>query len=112
MDHKLREFLEIRHSRLDAINEVLLDPNSKVINAFWMSWRNTAHPKRSIARPWRRVNSRILFARVNEKKPEYLKDLEWLKEQREANKFISVADYRRRSWGRLQRTTNLPMNSR
>jgi hypothetical protein len=34
MDNNYRKLLEIRHTRLDAINEVLLDPNSKVINAF------------------------------------------------------------------------------
>ena len=34
MDTELRSLLEIPHNRLDAINEVLLNPDSKIINAF------------------------------------------------------------------------------
>ena len=34
MDNKYRKLLAIPQDRLDAINGVLLDPNSKVMNAF------------------------------------------------------------------------------
>jgi hypothetical protein len=41
----------------------------------------------------------VLLAKVKETKPEYLEDLEWLKEQKENSAFISVADYRRKILG-------------
>jgi hypothetical protein len=100
MDHnKYREMLEIRHSRLDAINEVLLDPNSKVIKAFLDVVAKYGTPEEINRKAAEARKLENLFARVNEKKPEFLKDLGWLKEQREANKFISVADYRQQVLG-------------
>jgi hypothetical protein len=35
MDNKYREMLKIPAERLDAINAVLLDPNSKVMQGFF-----------------------------------------------------------------------------
>jgi len=99
MDHKFRELLEIRHNRLDAINEVLLDPNSKIINAFLDVVAKYGTPEEINRKAAEARKLENLFARVNEKKPEFLKDLGWLKEQREANKFISVADYRKQVLG-------------
>ena len=34
MDEKIRQLLKIDHSRLDALNSILLDPDMKVINNF------------------------------------------------------------------------------
>jgi len=99
MDHKLRELLEIRHSRLDAINEVLLDPKSKVINAFLdvVAKYGTPEEINRKAEDARKLEN--LYAKVKEKNPEYIKDLDWLKDQRETNKFISVEDYRKQVLG-------------
>jgi len=99
MDHKLRELLEIRHSRLDAINEVLLDPNSKIINAFLDVVAKYGTPEEINRKAVEARKLENLYAKVNEKKPEFIKDLDWLREQREANKFISVADYRQQVLG-------------
>lgn len=107
MDHnKYREMLEIRHSRLDAINEVLLDPNSKIINAFLdvVAKYGTPEEINRKAAEARKLDN--LYARVREKRPDFLKDLKWLEEQREANKFISVADYRRQVLGDTAATMN------
>ena len=46
-----------------------------------------------------------LLKKVQEKKPEYLKDLEWLAEQRDRGAFISVADYRDKVLGDAAKTT-------
>jgi len=99
MDHKLRELLEIRHDRLDAINEVLLDPNSKVINAFLDVVAKYGSPEEINRKANEARKLENLYAKVREKKPEFIKDLDWLQEQREANKFISVADYRKQILG-------------
>jgi len=99
MDHKLRELLEIRHSRLDAINEVLLDPNSKIINAFLDVVAKYGTPEEINRKAAEARKLENLYTKVKERKPEFIKDLDWLKEQREAKKFISVADYRRQFLG-------------
>lgn len=100
MDHnKLRDLLEIRHSRLDAINEVLLDPNSKIINSFLDVVTKYGTPEEINRKAEEARKLENLYAKVNEKKPEFIKDLDWLKEQREANQFITVADYRQQVLG-------------
>ena len=99
MDHKLRELLEIRHSRLDAINEVLLDPNSKIINAFLDVVAKYGTPEEINRKAAEARTLENLYAKVKEKKPEFIKDLDWLREQRDASKFISVADYRQQVIG-------------
>jgi len=104
MDHNnLRGLLEIRHSRLDAINEVLMDPNSKIINAFLdvVAKYGTPEEINRKAEEARRLEN--LYTKVNEQNPEYIKDLDWLREQREANKFISIADYRSQVLGEAAR---------
>jgi len=98
--NNLRELLEIRHSRLDAINEVLLDPNSKIINAFLDVVAKYGTPEEINRKAEEARQLESLFAKVNEKKPEFLKDLDWLREQRDAQKFISVADYRKQVLGK------------
>jgi len=100
MDYnKLRGLLEIRHSRLDAINEVLLDPKSKIINAFLDVVAKYGTPEEINRKAEEARKLENLYAKVKEKNPDYIKDLDWLKEQREVNKFISVADYRKQVLG-------------
>jgi len=101
MDQKLRELLEIRHDRLDAINEVLLNPNSKVINSFLDVVAKYGTPEEINRKAEEARQLENLFAKINERKPEYLKDLDWLREQRDANQFISVADYRQKILGNI-----------
>jgi hypothetical protein len=69
MDNKYREMLEIRHSRLDAINEVLLDPNSKIINAFLDVVAKYGTPEEINRKAAEARKLENLFARVNEKSP-------------------------------------------
>ncbi len=99
MDHNLRELLEIRHNRLDAINDVLLDPNSRIIDSFLDVVAKYGTPEEINRKAEEARKLENLYAKVKEKNPEYVKDLDWLTEQREANKFISIADYRQQVLG-------------
>ncbi|MCK6584798.1 MAG: hypothetical protein HUU11_05435 [Anaerolineales bacterium] len=99
MTNNLRQLLEIRHSRLDAINDVLLDPDSKIINAFLDVVAKYGTPEEINRKAAEARKLENLYAKVIERAPEYVKDLDWLKEQREAKKFITVADYRRKVLG-------------
>jgi len=97
--NNLRELLEIRHSRLDAINEVLLDPNSTIINNFLDVVAKYGTPDEINRKAAEARKLENLYAKIKEKNPDYIKDLDWLKEQRDANKFISVAEYRKQVLG-------------
>ena len=99
MDNKLRERLRIAQDRLDEINALLLDPNSRVVNDFLavVEKHGTVDEINRKAEEARRVPN--LMARLKDINSPYLADLEWLVEQRDAEAFISVADYRREVLG-------------
>lgn len=99
MDNKYRELLKIPSDRLDAINEVLMNPDTKIINSFLEVVAKYGTPEEINRKAVEARKLENLYVKVKEKKPEFIKDLDWLQEQRDANKFISVADYRKQILG-------------
>ena len=101
----LRSQLQIPASRLDAINAVLLDPNSQVMNDMLAIIAKYGTPE-EINRKHREARKlENLFKQVQAKAPGYIQDLNWLVEQRDRGAFISVADYRRKILGGKAQTT-------
>jgi hypothetical protein len=100
----LRNRLKIPADRLDEINAVLLNPDMRVINDFLdvVAKYGTPDEINTKARESRKLEN--LLARVKATKPDYLLDLEWLAEQRDAGTFIRVADYRRKVLGEVAET--------
>ena len=99
MDNTLRELLAIPYTRLDAVNEVLRNPDTRIINDFLNVIKKYGTPE-EINRKARNARSlENLFAKVNEKNPEYIRDLEWLQEQARSTRFISVSEYRQKILG-------------
>src|SRR5512139_1039151 len=99
MDETLRQMLKIPYDRLDSLNAVLLDPDMQVVNNFLEVVGKYGTPEeinRKAAEARRLPN---LLKKVEQTKPEYLKDLQWLVEQRDCGAFISVSDYRRKVLG-------------
>jgi hypothetical protein len=95
MDTDLRQLLAIPYGRLDAINNVLLDPHSEVLSAFLDVVAKYGTPE-EINR--KHIDSRQfsrLLKRVEAASPQDLKDLTWLAEQVTKGGFVSVANYRR-----------------
>ncbi len=90
----LQSLLKIDPNRLEAINSVLLDPNSRVMKAFLdvVAKYGTPEEINSKHRESRKMEN--LFKQVQAKAPDYIKDLNWLIEQRDSGRFVSVADYR------------------
>jgi hypothetical protein len=99
MDNNLRDRLRIASDRLDEINALLLDPDSRVINDFLavVEKYGSAEEINRKAEEARKLPN--LMARLKEINSSYLADLEWLIEQRERGPFISIADYRRKVLG-------------
>lgn len=91
----LRTLLQIPASRLDAINNVLLDPDSRVMNEFMAVVAKYGTPEEINRKHIESRKPENLFTQVKARAPEYMTDLNWLIEQRERGAFISIADYRR-----------------
>ncbi|MDJ0690351.1 MAG: hypothetical protein QNJ41_17805 [Xenococcaceae cyanobacterium MO_188.B32] len=99
MIENLRERLRISSDRLDVINAILIDPNIDVVNDFFEVVSKYGTPEEINAKARQASGLSTLLRRVEQIRPEYLADLKWLKEQRDKQAFISVAEYRRKILG-------------
>ncbi len=95
----LRNLLKIPASRLDDINSVLLDPNSRVMNDMMAIIAKYGSPQEINRKHRESRKMENLFKQVEAKAPSYIKDLNWLIEQRDKGAFVSVADYRKNILG-------------
>jgi len=91
----LRERLTITSNRLDDINALLLDPNQRVIGDFLAVVEKYGTPEEINAKHREARKPDNLLKKVESTKPEHLKDLSWLIEQRNQGAFVSVANYRK-----------------
>jgi hypothetical protein len=94
MDQKYRELMAIPKSRLDAINQVLQDPKSKVMEGFLAVVSKYGTPdeiNRKHAESRRLDN---LLKLVQASNPAHMADLNWLIQESKSRRFVSVADYR------------------
>jgi hypothetical protein len=105
MENDLRQLLKIPYERLDAINDVLLDPNSRAVQDFMAGIEKYGSPAEINARASSARQLPVVLEKVKATRPEYLKDLEWLQTQREAGAFISIPEYRRKVLGAKADTT-------
>ncbi len=99
MDKDLRSLLAIPADRLEAINAVLLDPNSQVMKEFLDVVAKYGTPAEINRKHRESRKLEALLKKVQAGKPEYVADLKWLIEQRDRHAFIPVADYRRKVLG-------------
>ncbi len=100
MTPSLRKRLEISPARLADINAILLNPDSQVVNDFLAVVEKYGTPEEINQQAAEARQLPNLLKKVEETKPEYLADLEWLSEQRDKDAFISVSDYRRKVLGK------------
>ena len=99
MTSDLRSLLEIPHSRLDAINEILLNPESRVIDDFFKVVEKYGTPQAINAKAKAALEPKTIRERLKLIKPEYLEILDWLTEQRDQAAFITEAAYREQVLG-------------
>ena len=95
MSNSLRNRLEIASEAFDEINELLLDPDSRVVNDFLAVVEKYGTVEEINRQAQEARNLPTLMARLREVNPAYVADLEWLIEQRDQGAFVSIADYRR-----------------
>jgi hypothetical protein len=89
-----RKRLSIAPARLDEINAMLLDPNCRVVNDFLtvVEKYGTVEEINQKAQQARALPN--LLARLKESRSPYLRDVEWLVEQRDRGAFVTIAAYR------------------
>lgn len=99
MDEQYRKLLKIPYKRLDEINCILLDANTRVVNDFLEVVAKYGSPDEINRKADEARQLPNLLQRVRETQPAYLDDLKWLEEVRDKGGFISVADYRKKVLG-------------
>ena len=111
MTDKLQQLLSIPSDRLDAINSILLDPDSQVMKAFLDVVAKYGSPEEINLNHRQSRSQDVLLKKVEQKNPGYGKDLQWLMEQRDRSAFISVAEFRRKVLGDKAKSTTFADSS-
>ena len=99
MSDDIRALLQIPTSRLDAINQILANPDMKIINDFLAVVAKYGTPEEINAKAKAARQMPVLREKVGQIQPDYLADLDWLEKQRESGAFISIDDYRKKVLG-------------
>jgi len=94
-----RNKLRIPEARLQEINALLLDSQNQAVNAFLEVVAKYGTPEEINRKAVEARKLPNLLARLQALNSPYVKDLEWLSEQRDKGAFISIADYRRQILG-------------
>jgi len=99
MPEPMQSMLKIPQHRLDEINAILLNPDTRVIQDLLAVVARHGTPEEINRKAEQAGQLHSLLQRVRESKPEYIEALQWLEAQRDRKAFISVADYRRKVLG-------------
>ncbi len=106
----LREKLKIPESALKALNDFILDENNPII-ANLLQIIEKYGGVEEINRKAEEANKLDnIIAKLERKKPEYVRNLEWLIKQRDNNVFISIPDYKRKILGEKYDTIQFDEN--
>jgi len=99
MSDKLRRQLKISAAAVAEVNKLLLDPDNRLVNDILdviARYGSIDEINRKSAEARKLPN---LMARLRAMDSPYVRDLEWLQQQRDRRAFISVRDYRRKVLG-------------
>jgi len=95
----LRRKLKLSEQSLDAINAFLLKEDNPLINDLLSIVEKYGGVDEINRKANETRNLDSLMTRLKEKNPSYVKDLEWLIEQRDKGSFISMIDYQKKVLG-------------
>ena len=90
----LQQRLEIPKAYLDSVNQILLDPNSEVMQKFLAVVAKYGTPEEINRKHRQSRRLEHLLDLVAKKSPAAVDDLKWLMEQRDKGAFISEEGYR------------------
>ncbi len=104
MSIDIRNKFLIEDIRLDEVNKFLMDPNNKIVNDLLSVVKKYGGPDEINRKAKESGKVENLISRLKEKNSPYVKDLEWLIEQRDKGSFITVNDYRKKILGDRAKT--------
>ena len=99
MSNNIRKKLTIDNKRLDEINKFIMNPNNKIINDFIKIIDKYGGPEEINKKAKESGKIENLISRLRSKNSPYVKDIEWLIQQKEKGAFISIKDYRKKILG-------------
>jgi len=99
MSKDIRRKLAIENIRLDEINTFLMDPKNKLVNDLLEIVEKYGGPEEINRKARDAGKIENLMGRLQEKHSPYVKDLEWLIEQKDNEAFITVDKYRKEILG-------------
>jgi len=108
MSEDMRNKLIINSKRLDEINKFLANPKNELINDLLAVVEKYGGSKEINRKAREAGKVENLMMRLRRKNSAYVKDLEWLIEQRDKGTFITVNEYRRKILG--DRTEDIKFN--
>ncbi|MCL6578561.1 MAG: hypothetical protein K6T73_04130 [Candidatus Bathyarchaeota archaeon] len=96
---KIEERLRVNEESVREVNEFLLRKNNPLTNSLFkiVEKHGGVDEINRKAKESRKLEN--LIGRLEKRKSPFVKDLEWLIEQRDKNSFISISDYRRKILG-------------
>jgi len=100
MPNNIRNKLTIKNRRLDEINAFLIDSNNKLINNLLSVIEKYGGPEKINKKAIESGKLENLMTRLKKKNSPYVKDLEWLIEQRDKGSFITIDQYRKKVLGK------------
>lgn len=109
--NETQKLLRISPDKLQAFNDVLLNPQSQVMRDFFAVVAKYGTPEEINRKHIAARRQENLFRLVEERNPAALHDLKWLIEQRERGAFISVKEYRRAVLGQAAETMTFKEDS-
>ena len=95
----IRKKLKITDKALKVVNDFLLDDKNPLINDLLTILEKYGGVEEINKKAEEASKIENLLEKLKKKKPEYVKDIEWLITQRENNSFISISDYRKKILG-------------
>jgi hypothetical protein len=95
----LRKKLEIPKKALKAVNDFILDENNPLINDLFTVIDKYGGINEINKKAEEASKLEFLIEKINKKNPKYVKDIEWLREERDNHSFISIAEYRKKILG-------------
>ena len=100
MPNNIRNKLTITNRRLDEINAFLTDPDNKLVNNLLSVIDKYGGPEEINKKARESGKLENLMKKLKEKNSNYVKDLEWLIEQRDNGNFITIDEYRKKILGK------------
>jgi hypothetical protein len=99
MVNDIRDKLSIEDVRIDEINNFLTDPKNRIINDLLNVVEKYGGPDEINKKAKEHGKVEYILKKLKKKNSPYVKDLEWLIEQRDKGAFVNIEEYRKNVLG-------------